>query len=86
MCEQVQQSGGKIVFCDLYGDPRPEEYRVVETQTRENVIDLLHRAGIEAGSEFKKYSEAKRIIFRGLFINTNEYERIIGYVANYLGL
>ena len=64
----------------------PEEIRAVETQTRENVIDLLHRAGIEPGAELRKYQEAKRIIFRGLWIETKAYERLLGHVVNYLGM
>ncbi len=64
----------------------PEEIRAVESQDREHVIDLLHRAGIEPGSELRKYQEAKRIIFRGLWIDTKAYERLLGHVVNYLGM
>ena len=66
--------------------PFPEEEKVVETQTRKHIFDQLERAGIPQGSRLKFYRQAKRVVFRGLFIDSDEYDRIHEYMSEYLGV
>lgn len=74
-------------ICQLpFREPTTQEIRAIETQTRKHVEDILSRAGIPRGSELEFYGIAKKLIFRGCWIDSVQYDRILRYVGDYLCL
>lgn len=58
-----------------------------EYPTRESVFLALSRAGIKKNSDdYRDYSGAKKLIFRGEFIDHNDYDRILGWIIDYTGV
>jgi hypothetical protein len=55
--------------------------------TEDDVVRILASAGIRRGSEsWEDYERAKRVVVCGLWIDGAQYDRIIEYIADYLGL
>jgi len=97
--EQCPRCGGQFISCGCTDEQTPskyyasaeaigdtEEHRLVESQTKEHVIDILKRAGIPRGAGLAKYSISKRLVYRGLFIDCKQYERQLKCMVDYLGM
>lgn len=66
----------------------PELIKIIENQSKEQIIRLLqsHALGKDRKRKYKDYSEAKKIVFQGQFINCDIYDKQIGWVCDYLKL
>lgn len=58
----------------------------IEGRTEKEVIELLKGAGLGKIIRHKMidYSDAKRIIFEGKFIDSDIYDKQIGWICKYL--
>ena len=61
--------------------------RQVEQLTKVDVWNLMYSHDLQYHSEdFIEYSEAKRIVFRGLWINEEIYDTMIDWICEYLNV
>lgn len=68
---------------------RPDKKEVIkkiETRSKEDVIKLLKHNGIGGvrSHRHQDYSEAKKLCFEGLFIDSDIYDRQISWICAYL--
>lgn len=56
---------------------------MIESLTEEEIMRRLERAGIRRG-DYRAYSMAKREIFKGMFINSEVYDKQIQVVIDYV--
>ena len=64
-----------------------EEIKMIENRSKEQVEMVLHLHQL-GNRKYKvgDYSEAKRAVFRGQFIDCNIYDKQIGWICDYLGI
>jgi len=70
-------------------EERPDEQEVIkkiEQRKQGDVILLLQSKGLGRNRRRKQrdYSEAKKIVFEGMFINSEIYDRQIGWICDFL--
>lgn len=60
--------------------------KAIEIKTKPEVIDLLKRYGLGRirRRKMQDYGIAKRLCFKGLFINSEIYDKQIGWICDYL--
>jgi len=65
---------------------RREEVKEIEGRTKEDIIKLLKHNGIGGVRSHRHYDygEAKKLCFKGLFINSDIYDKQIKWICNYL--
>jgi len=72
-------------------DPDPEmlnaDIHIIEARTKEEIEIILEEAGIQRGSQnWRDYSKTKRLIFKGLCINSGIYSEQSQWICDYLNL
>jgi hypothetical protein len=58
----------------------------VSKQERDWVEKVLKNAGITKKSGWRGYTQAKKLIFKGKFLDGELYDRHIKYITDYLGI
>jgi hypothetical protein len=56
---------------------------IIESQSSAQIVDKLKDAGIRRGDN-RAYSQAKRLIFQGRFIDCERYDAMIKTVIRYV--
>lgn len=60
---------------------------MIEIRSKWDVFKILDNAGIHEGSQsWRDYSKAKRLLFGGLWIDCDIYDRQISWILQYLNL
>ena len=72
-------------------DPDPEmvsiKTHIIEVRNQEEIETILGEAGIQRGSrKWRDYSKAKKLIFKGLWIDSEIYDKQIIWITEYLNL
>ena len=79
----IGQYGG----CSCQESAEEAQIRVIETRTRQHVDSILSRAGIVRGSQrLSDYNKAKKLLFGGLWIDSDIYDKQIGWLLEYLNM
>jgi hypothetical protein len=79
LCKELQIPDFKDSYAALI--------KQVEQLHKEDVWFLLFRHDIPFHSEdFRDYSEAKRIVFKGLWIDEKKYDAMITWICEYLNV
>jgi len=58
----------------------------IEARTKDDLFGLLELNGIKKNDKWKGYSKAKKICFEGQFIDSEIYDKQIGWIVKYLGI
>jgi hypothetical protein len=63
------------------------EIAEIETRTKDEIYELLHSEGIQKNSEsWRDYARAKKLVFRGHWIDEATHEKQTDWIVEYLGL